>query len=276
MKKQNEELTFKGLLNIFLPKLWLILLVACICAVAVGAYSKFMKKDTYTSSASFVVVADTTSIPTSGGYDGLQSLVADYIYILNSRTFGEIVAAEMSETYGDVTASQIRSAVQIKKDDHANAICAYVKSTVPEFSKSAADAICRLAPEYVSKSCDYKVKIIPLDQPLLPEVPDGKNVARNAIIGFAGGMLATMLLVFMFSHFDVTIRSKEELERAFDVPVLGVIPRYDGHGESDDDDVIGEFVVADTRIPGADKVRIKSNQSLNVVDGRVVFDRNQK
>lgn len=276
MRKQNEEITFKGLLNIFLPKLWLILLVACICATAIGGYSEFMKKDTYTSNVSFVVVADTTSIPTSGGYDGLQSLVADYIYILNSRTFGELVAAEMSETYGNVTSAQIRAAMQIKKDEQANAICAYVKSTVPEFSKSAADAICRLAPDYVSKSCDYKVKIIPLDQPLLPETPDGKNVIRNAIIGFAGGMIATMLVVFMFSHFDVTVRSKEELERAFDIPVLGVIPRYDGQGEIDPDDTVGEFVVAETRIPAEEKVRIRSNQHPNVVDGRVVFDRNDR
>ena len=111
---------------------------------------------------------------------------------------------------------------------------------------------------------------------MLPEAPDGKNVLRNAIIGFAGGMIATMLLIFVASRFDVTIRSKEELERAIDVPILGVIPRYDGNGESELDDGVGELVISETRPLADEKVRIRSSQHPNVVDGRVVFDRNER
>ena len=261
MRKQNEEITIKGLIDIFLPKLWLVLLIATIMAVAVGGYSKFLKKDTYTSYVSFMVVADTTSIPTSGGYDGVQSLVSDYIYLLCSRTFCELVANDMLDDYGPVTASQVKSAVSMSPDDKANVIYAYVTSESAEFAKSAADAIERLAYGYVTKTCDYKVKIKTVDLPLLAENPDGKNVVRNAVIAFAAGAIITMLIIFVVSRFDVRIRSKEMLEQTFDdIPVLGVIPRLEHDAASHQE------------IPPAyNPTAAKSPQRPDVVDGRVVF-----
>lgn len=261
MRKQNEEITVKGLLDIFLPKLWLVLLVAMVAAVAVGGYSKFLKKDTYTSYVSFIVVADTTSIPTSGGYDGVQSLVTDYIYLLSSRTFCELVADEMLDDYGPVTAAQVKASMSMKQHENANFIYAYVTSESAEFAKSAADAIDLLAYNYVSERCDYKVKISPVDHPLLAETPDDKNVARNAVIAFAAGAIMTMLIIFVLSRFDVRIRSKEMLEQAFDdIPILGVIPRLEHDATaSQESDLTYSQATA------------KTPQRPDVVDGRVVF-----
>lgn len=261
MRKQNEEITIKGLVDIFLPKLWLVLLVGIVFAVAVGGYSKFLKKDTYTSYVSFIVVADTTSIPTSGGYDGVQSLVTDYIHLLSSRSFCEMVANDMLDDYGPATAAEVKRSMSVKQHESANFIYAYVKSESPEFAKSAADAIDRLAYGYVSERCDYKVKISSVDHPLLPEIADDKNVGRNAIVAFAAGAILTMLIIFVVSRFDVRIRSKEMIEEAFeDIPILGVIPRleYDAAKGAESDSAYSSSTA-------------KAPQRPDVVDGRVVF-----
>ena len=55
MKKQNEELTLKDILNIFLPKLWFLVLVAVVCAAVLGAMTA-MKKNTYTAESTFMMV----------------------------------------------------------------------------------------------------------------------------------------------------------------------------------------------------------------------------
>ena len=55
MKKKNKEITVKDLLDIFLPKIWIILLVGVLFAGASVLYSTFVKKETYTSYTSFYV-----------------------------------------------------------------------------------------------------------------------------------------------------------------------------------------------------------------------------
>ena len=56
MKKQREEITIKELIDIFLPKIWIVALVAVVFAGLLGGYSMFLKDDTYTSTASFIMV----------------------------------------------------------------------------------------------------------------------------------------------------------------------------------------------------------------------------
>ena len=48
MKKHNDEITLKDIFDIFLPKIWLIALVAVIFAAMLGGYTLFVKEDTYT------------------------------------------------------------------------------------------------------------------------------------------------------------------------------------------------------------------------------------
>ena len=269
MKKQNEEITIKEILDLFIPKIWIILLVGAIVAVLVGGYSKFFKKDTYTSYASFIVRADTSTIPTSGGYDGVQALVADYIHLLESDQFCEQVAIAMADTYGDVTPAQVKAAITMKPYGETNFIYAYVTSGSPEFSKSCADAIKLEANKFVAGKFDYKVSMESVDNPKLPKTIDSKNVTRNAAIGFVGGAVFAIIVIFLISRFDVVIRSREMLEQRFDIPVLGVIPKLENDQPAHSTEEKVEL----------DRYTSQKNpnaQHPNVVDGRVVFNEKKK
>ncbi len=268
MKKQNEDITVKELFGIFLPKLWIILIVSVVAALLVGGYSRFIKKDTYTSYVSFIVRADTTSIPTSGGYDGIASLVSDYMHLLSSRTFCELVADNMNDTYGYATAEQVKSALSVTQKSDTNFIYAYVTSESPQFSKSAADAISLLADDFISSHCDYKVSIRSVDVPVLAKTADSKDVVKNAIIGFAIGFIGSAVVVFIASRFDVVIRSKEMLEKSFDIPILGVIPRLEQEAGADSTDEKRKHGKHASNTADA-------AQQPNVVDGRVVFGQKQ-
>jgi len=61
----------------------------------------------------------------------------------------------------------------------------------------------------------------------MPKGPDSSNAVRNAVVGFGIGFVASMLVVFVMAKMDVVIRSRETIEAAFDIPVLGGIPRYE-------------------------------------------------
>ena len=63
MSRKNKETTVKDLIEVFLPKLWIILLVGVLLAGILSVYSIFFKKDTYTASAEIYVYKNSTSTP---------------------------------------------------------------------------------------------------------------------------------------------------------------------------------------------------------------------
>ena len=46
MRKRNDEFSLKEQINIFIPKLWLILIVALIFGSLMAVYSAILKEDT--------------------------------------------------------------------------------------------------------------------------------------------------------------------------------------------------------------------------------------
>lgn len=233
MKNNNNEITIKDLLDIFLPKIWLIALVSIVCAAALGAYSAFLKPETYTASSTFSMV----KVPMSGSQnettginpteiEGMQYIIKSSEHVLASRTFGETVREKL-EGFESVTVEQIQRMVSISLMGDTTNFKLSVVSGDPALSKAVADITYEIFPEDMKGRFSYAVKITEIDPPLMPKGPDSSNAVRNAVVGFGIGFVASMLVVFVMAKMDVVIRSRETIEVAFDIPVLGVIPRYE-------------------------------------------------
>lgn len=61
----------------------------------------------------------------------------------------------------------------------------------------------------------------------VPENPVSPNKVMNIAIAFLLGLMVSVGLTFLLEFLDNTFKSKDELERALDIPVLGVIPNID-------------------------------------------------
>lgn len=60
-----------------------------------------------------------------------------------------------------------------------------------------------------------------------PNSANSKNVVRNLFIGFVGGAVGSMLVIFLVAMFDIVVRDKKKLEDTFGLPIIGLIPRFD-------------------------------------------------
>ena len=81
LKKRNDEISVKDIINLFIPKLWIIVVCAVVLGVLLGGYASFFKSDTYTSKVTFMV-----STTTGGVTDGdlkLSRQIIDIIEIIN-------------------------------------------------------------------------------------------------------------------------------------------------------------------------------------------------
>jgi capsular exopolysaccharide synthesis family protein len=63
-----------------------------------------------------------------------------------------------------------------------------------------------------------------VDRALLPGGPFRPSLSRNLGLGAGAGLLAGIALVFLLHYMDRTMKTREEVERLLDLPVLAVVP----------------------------------------------------
>ena len=236
MKKQSEDITIKGLINIFLPKIWLIAIVSIVLAAVLGGYSVIFEEDTYTSKGKFMMSKinmsdnDAQTGLNANEFQAMQMMIANAQEIINTNKFAGKVLDRLEEQGSpiDVSVNQLKNMMSVSLSGEETT-CYYfsVTSTDKSLVQPVAKCAGELLIEEYGRMTKYAITIEEIDAPLVPGVPNGKNTVRNAIIGFAGGVLLSMLAVFIVSRFDVIIRSREKIEETLALPILGVIPRLE-------------------------------------------------
>ena len=226
MKKKNEELSFKDLLAIFVPKLWIIAIVSVLCSAVLGLYSGLIKKDTYTASSVMYVYKDSTSI----NYNDAQiaeTMVDIYRYWLFSENMLAKIVNALPADYDqyNVTTDLVRGALSFSNQKNG-LFKISVTTSNPQLSFALMECVENIAPvEFRGINSQLGIEIAD-STPRVPKYPDSKNVVQNSIIGFVAGAFISALVIWIFSAFDTTIDSKKKIEESFDIPVLGVIPEH--------------------------------------------------
>ncbi|MDK0937325.1 YveK family protein [Clostridium perfringens] len=82
--------------------------------------------------------------------------------------------------------------------------------------------------EFISESKELipngNVQVI--QKPELPEYPISPNKKLNILIAFALGIMFGVGVVLVLEYLDNTFKSREELEKTLDLPIIGAIPDY--------------------------------------------------
>ena len=64
----------------------------------------------------------------------------------------------------------------------------------------------------------------------VPLSPVSPNKLKNLLISMILGLFAGCGLAFFFEYLDQTVRTEEDIEKYFNLPVLSVIPQADKSG----------------------------------------------
>lgn len=238
MKKQNDEVNIKDLINLFLPKLWIILVCGVILAIILGGYSMFIKRDTYTSKAT-IMVSKTNSTSVNSSDIDLSAKVIDSIeVVIFSRKFQKIICNDINnnKNYLDkgwnVTPSYLSSAIKISPIDNTSTFNLSATTTDETLSYVIAQSVAN----HIMGETSVLDQFLPgpygvidmrtLDDPRVGSLND-KGTLSNALIGFLVGAVVSMVVIYLVAMFDVVIHDKKKLEDNFEYPILGVIPRYE-------------------------------------------------
>lgn len=239
MRKRNEDFSLKELVSIFLPKLWLIVAISVVFGGVMAFYSLFVKDDTYTSTTRIHVIKDTGLDFGVSDVEFASSYLETYVEVLTIPDFLVKVLAVFEENHTDyvseeeyqangwdkLTANSIRGC--ISSSTKQDILTISVTTSDPNLSRGIAASISEVfeKQEFLAYPSDL-VKVKALQRPVPPTSPNSRKVVLNTFIGLVVGAVLSLILVFVINLYDVVIHDKKKIEDNFDIPLLGVIPRF--------------------------------------------------
>lgn len=235
MRKRNEDFSLKELINIFLPKIWLILVVSLVFGATMAVYSLFIKEDTYTSTTRIHVIKATSLDFAVSDVEFATSYLETYVEVLTIPDFLIDVIEDFKENNPDykekgweqyLTVGHLRS--YISTGTVQDILSISVKTGDSNLSCGIATSIANVFDRGDTLAYPEDVVYTKTVQVATPNGPNNRNVLLHTIIGLALGAMISMIAIFLFNFFDVVIHDKKKIEDSFDMPVLGVIPRFVG------------------------------------------------
>ncbi|MBR5241720.1 MAG: hypothetical protein IKV20_01155 [Clostridia bacterium] len=235
MEEKNVEFTLRDLLDIIVPKLWLVCIVAILFGAVSYFYNTFYVSDSYSSSLQFYLYTTEDENEQISSDSQTITIVCSKAY--KSDVFINNLKENLAKeypAYANVSASALKSMITISLDSKVSVFDVVVTSGDPVLSHAVAQCILDL-----SYSADPTVK--PLIMALVPHTahlllykapaqataPNSRNIMRNVALAAIVGAFITVCAVIGISLLDVIVRDKKKLENSLTVPVLGVIPKYE-------------------------------------------------
>ncbi len=217
----NTEIRFQDVLWALKKHFAWICLATLIFTIGAWLYTKYAITPMYRTTASFCVFSsERQGSVTSGDLTSDAKLSGTIRYLLNSQPVTQAVSEELGgKVHPDVIAGMITATVRAD----SQIIDIYVTSADPQMACDVANAVAKAAPAKVLQLVEAG-KITVVNLPTVPTTPYTPDVANNVSGGFILGLLLSCAVVIAIAMLDTTIWHEEDLERSFNIPVLGTVP----------------------------------------------------
>ena len=233
MNENREiEIDLRKIMYMMRNKVIYIVLITILGGVLSGAFTQLFITPTYTATVKFYAKSTTNTIKTSSSVTGDEMNAAEklaelYVYIIKSDTVVDKVAKELQIN----STNEIKDSISAGAVEGIQAFTVTVRHPDANTAEKIANAVARIAPDEIVKIVEGGgIKVI--DYAKVPQKPSSPNLKRNIMLGLLAGLVLSFACFFIYEIFDTSITESKDLEREFDIPVLGTIPRLNSANES--------------------------------------------
>lgn len=220
-----EEIDLKELLDMFLEKNFLIIVIVLIASILGAIYTTKILVPEYQSLTSLVLVqvggenlGDTNSITTTD-ITLNANLVDNYREVAKSKS----VASKVIENLDlNMSLSEVQDSINVTSITDTELIQIIVTHTDPELACNIANEVAKVFIEKVDEI--YKVSNVHvLDVAEVSNKPSNVNLIKNIVIfAFVGFVLASAYILLV-NMLDTTVKTDTDIEKALHLPVLASI-----------------------------------------------------
>lgn len=224
MENEREmEIDLKQLFIAMLERAKMIISITLMFGIFAFFYSKFAIVPIYVTNATMYVNSNKNVISENIGISEMNTsnmLANVYVEMIKSNS---IMKEVIEQTGLDYTLEQINSMISAAAVNETPIMRISVRSPYPKEAVVIANAVLDIAPAKITDFMDGgSVKVI--DRPEEPKFPSTPNIPKNTILGLILGFVLSAGLVVLMELMDTRIKSTEQLQELYDLPVLGVIP----------------------------------------------------
>lgn len=225
-----EELNLKELFEIFWSKKVQIILIVLIFAVIGVIYTMGFVTPVYTSSTTLVLAgseneeqtATTTNSITTTDITINSKLVSTYSVIVKSKDVLEQVISNLGI---NTSWESLRNNVAVSSVEDTEVIEISVTNSNPQYAADLANEIANVFKDKVSDI--YNINNVHIvDEAEVDNIPSNINHSRDVIIFAFIGVVVAVVYVLIANMLDTTIKSADDIERLYKLPVLASIPIY--------------------------------------------------
>ena len=230
-----EELDLKELFNIFWNKKLQVILIIAIFVVIGIIYTIGFVEPVYESSTTLVLAKSEDSNDSASDSESItqtdvtlnQKLVATYSEIVKSKKVRRKVISNLEI---DMDEEELKKNVSVTSVEDTEVIKIIVKDKNPTNAAKIANEIAKVFPTEVSSI--YKINnVYILDEAEVAQGPSNINHVRDIVIFAFIGLVISFVYVLVGNMFDTTVKTVEDIEKSFKIPVLVSIPVYNFDSE---------------------------------------------
>lgn len=219
--EEETEIDLIDLAWALLDKIHYIVLCFLIGAVIMNAYSYFLVRPTYKSTAKmYVVSASKNSVVDLDALNIGTSLTADYEQLMLSYPILEQVINKLNL---DMDSDTLAKMITLENPTDTRILNINVVSTDPKNARDIANTLMDVSVDYLPKTMSTNAPNV-AQKAKLADHKDGPSYTKYTMIGaLAGAFLYCMYLVVKYLM-DDTIHTADDMEKYFDIVPLAVIP----------------------------------------------------
>lgn len=219
--EEETEIDLIDLAWALLDKIHYIVLCFLIGAVIMNAYSYFLARPTYKSTAKmYVVSASKNSVVDLDALNIGTSLTADYEQLMLSYPVLEQVINKLNL---DMDSDTLAKMITLENPTDTRILNINVVSTDPKSARDIANTLMDVSVDYLPKTMSTNAPNV-AQKAKLADHKAGPSYTKYTMIGaLAGAFLYCMYLVVKYLM-DDTIHTADDMEKYFDIVPLAVIP----------------------------------------------------
>lgn len=222
-----EEIDLVELLKMFWRKKILIILIT-ILFIGIGyIYTTRFVTPMYTSTTTLVLASNneknkSNTTSTAAEVAVNTKLVSTYSELIKSQ---KVLREVVADTGINITEEQLKKEISIESVSSTSLINISVEDKIPENSSKIANEIANVFTKKVAEIYNINnVQIV--NQAEIPQGPSNINHKKDIVIFGLVGLLVSITYIIIANMLDTTIKSSEELDDIFGLPILASIPMY--------------------------------------------------
>lgn len=225
---EEQVLSISDIINILKKRLIMIIVITLIATIAATGITYFIIEPTYTTTAK-LFIGKPASVEGQTEYQSNEIQMYQKLMTTYGEMFkmDDLVNKAIDRSNFDVSTSDVLDALTVTTGEETQILTLSITTKDPELGVGILNP---LIEEYMVQASDLITNstISVLSTPKYPSEPSSPNKKMNIMVGFALGLMIGISLSIFLEYMDNSVKKKDEIEELLGVPVIGMVPEYNG------------------------------------------------